>query len=292
MNRTSLTRRLIAGVASLLVGGAAAVALAAPAQATDPQLPRDIAYSDVEFVDWCGGTYVFIKSGTVLPFYKWTITVAGEEFWSGTLAAGENTDQAPPLVAPDGGEISVDFKFSPDNGDWPKTHTWTDPGDCEEPDPDPEPEPDPEPDPKPEPEEQLGQVIPDVNCETTTIVITNTTSVEEVLTVVPSVGEPVDVVVPAGTVEEPGASEPVSFPSSEGLIVDVQFEGESVIIGGPIEITSEAWEELGCDDGGEGGELPITGNTTMLIAGGAVALLALGGGMFLVARRRRVTFTA
>ena len=41
-----------------------------------------------------------------------------------------------------------------------------------------------------------------------------------------------------------------------------------------------------------GGELPITGSTTTLIAGGAVLLLAVGAGVYLVARRRRVTFTA
>jgi LPXTG-motif cell wall-anchored protein len=262
-----------------MIGGAAALALAAPAQATQGPHYEEFTYSDVEFVDICEGTYVYIKSGNVLPSYQWTITVAGEEFWSGTLAAGENTDQAPPLVPSDAGEISVDFKFSP-NGNWPKAHTWTDPGECDEP---------------PPPEEQTGEIIWEFDCETLTITITNTTSVEETLTVVPSEGDSVEVVVPAGTVEEPGESEPVSFPSAEGLIVDVQFEGESVIEDGPIEITSEEWAELGCaeeEPPGEGGELPITGSSTTLIAGGAVALLALGGGLFLVARRRRVTFTA
>lgn len=47
--------------------------------------------------------------------------------------------------------------------------------------------------------------------------------------------------------------------------------------------------------GGEdaaGDELPVTGSSTLLIAGTAVALLVVGGGLFLVARRRRQTFTA
>jgi LPXTG-motif cell wall-anchored protein len=278
VNRTSLIRRLIVGATGLMVGGAAAVALSTPAQAEDDvtTFTAEIAYSDVEFVDICEGTYVYIKSGNVLPAYKWTITAGGEEFWSDTLGPGENTDQAPPLVPADAGEISVDFKFSPDDN-WPKTHTWADPGECEE----------------PEPPQQEGLVLWDLDCETITITVTNTLDEEEQLTVVPSVGESVEIVVPAGTVEEPGESDPVSFPAAIGFVVDVQFEGESVIVDGPIEITPEVWEEAGCEEPpGEGGELPVTGNTTMLVAGGAIALLVLGGGLFLVARKRRVTFTA
>lgn len=44
--------------------------------------------------------------------------------------------------------------------------------------------------------------------------------------------------------------------------------------------------------GGGGGGLPITGTTITLVAGGAVLLLGLGTGVYLIARRRRVTFTA
>jgi LPXTG-motif cell wall-anchored protein len=280
VNRTSLTRRIFAGAAGLMIGGAAALALAAPAHATQggPH-STEISYSDVEFLDVCEGTYVYVKSGNVIPSYEWTITVAGEEFWSDTLAAGENNDLAPALVPNDAGEISVDFKFSPDDT-WPKTHTWADPGDCEEPDPDPDPDPEPP---------LTGEVIWEFDCETITLTITNTTEVDEDLTVVPSEGDPVEVTVPAG-----GEVGDISFASSEGLTIDILLEGESVL-DEPIEITSEEWAELGCPDEeppGAGGELPTTGNTTMLIAGGAVALLALGGGLFLVARRRQVTFTA
>lgn len=38
--------------------------------------------------------------------------------------------------------------------------------------------------------------------------------------------------------------------------------------------------------------LPVTGPSTPIVAGGAVALLVLGGGMYLLARQRRVRFTA
>ena len=66
----------------------------------------------------------------------------------------------------------------------------------------------------------------------------------------------------------------------------VEFEDGDNIVSYDDEIA-----DLDCDSG-EGGELPVTGVSTGLIALGAVVLLAIGGGLFLVARRRRVTFTA
>lgn len=93
---------------------------------------------------------------------------------------------------------------------------------------------------------------------------------------------------------EPGGEETVQFAASEGLTVTVAIDGEPVELEEPIEITSDAWAELECDEGdeGEGGELPVTGASTALLAAGALVMLALGGGLFLIARRRRVTFTA
>src|SRR5690606_12440916 len=38
--------------------------------------------------------------------------------------------------------------------------------------------------------------------------------------------------------------------------------------------------------------LPLTGPSTPIVAGGAVALLVLGGGLYLFARQRRFRFTA
>jgi len=45
-------------------------------------------------------------------------------------------------------------------------------------------------------------------------------------------------------------------------------------------------------DEGKGGELPKTGNEAILFGGGALLLLTVGGALYLVARRRRITFTA
>jgi len=90
----------------------------------------------------------------------------------------------------------------------------------------------------------------------------------------------------AKTVEvAPDTTVPVKFAASAGLTVVVSVaDRESE----PI-----AWEEPeeGCGGGG-GGELPRTGAPAGLVAGGAGAVLALGAGLFFLARRRRIRFTA
>ena len=48
----------------------------------------------------------------------------------------------------------------------------------------------------------------------------------------------------------------------------------------------------GCDTGGTGGGLPITGAAAGSIAAGAGLLLGLGAALFVIARRRKVKFTA
>ncbi|QSB13566.1 hypothetical protein JQS43_18510 [Natronosporangium hydrolyticum] len=88
---------------------------------------------------------------------------------------------------------------------------------------------------------------------------------------------------------EVGQSATASFEAGTTVTLTVGDESQEI-----------AWQDPGdCDgdqgdDGGAGGEdeLPITGSTTALIAGGAVLLLTLGATLFLLARRRRLTFTA
>ncbi|MEW2374599.1 cell wall anchor protein [Micromonospora sp. NPDC047812] len=99
-------------------------------------------------------------------------------------------------------------------------------------------------------------------------------------TFTPSTGEPKTVTF------APGTTKTVTFPAAEGL---------SVVFTGDLESAKPiAWTapKGGCDEGGEGGGLPVTGAAAGGIAAGAVALLALGAVLFVVARRRRVRFTA
>ncbi|MEV4492772.1 hypothetical protein AB0K04_21975 [Micromonospora coxensis] len=90
---------------------------------------------------------------------------------------------------------------------------------------------------------------------------------------------------------EPGRTGTVRFPAGKGFTVTVTGDLDS---GGPL-----AWEQPeGCEDGGTGGGepeepgLPVTGAAAGGIAAGALALLAAGAVLFVVARRRRIRFTA
>lgn len=140
----------------------------------------------------------------------------------------------------------------------------------------------------PEVPAELGQWAAD--CQAVTITIDNPAQEDLALTFVPSEGSPVNVEV-AG-----GQSATVQIPASEGLAVDVQHQGFSIIDPAqPIELTPAAWADLGCEDNGAaaGDEaLAATGVPTGLIITGAALLLVLGAGLFLVARRRRIIFTA
>lgn len=139
----------------------------------------------------------------------------------------------------------------------------------------------------PDPGIEVGQWTFD--CSTLTITVTNPTVHDLPVTFSPSAGDPVSVELPSGE------STTVQFPSGEGLAVDLRSAGQSIVDPtSPIEITAAEWAEAECDagSGGEGGGLAATGTPVRLIAAGAVALLALGGVLFVIARRRRIRFTA
>ncbi|MFI6760659.1 cell wall anchor protein [Micromonospora sp. NPDC050417] len=118
-------------------------------------------------------------------------------------------------------------------------------------------------------------------CDELTYAVTNPEGGKTVtVTVTPSKGEAKTLTV------EPGKSGSVSFPAEEGLTVTPSGEGVA-------DTTPVAWEKPeGCDSGAGGGDLPLTGAAAGGIAAGALVLLAIGVTLFLVARRRRLTFTA
>ncbi|MBY8870893.1 hypothetical protein K7640_03430 [Micromonospora sp. PLK6-60] len=89
----------------------------------------------------------------------------------------------------------------------------------------------------------------------------------------------------------PGEKTEVVFEAYEGLTITPSFPGEQ-----PDPADALEWEKPAeCAPGAGGGEggLPLTGAPAGMIAGGAAVLLAVGAGLFMMARRRRnIRFTA
>ena len=128
------------------------------------------------------------------------------------------------------------------------------------------------------------EFVYDQTCDTLTVGVDNpATGVPETVTFTPSVGEPKTVTA------APGEVKTVDFPASEGLTV------EAVPQSAPDEAATITYQApADCDDSGSGsgGGLPVTGAAIGGIAGGAALLLAVGVALFVMARRRKVKFTA
>ncbi|QSB13565.1 LPXTG cell wall anchor domain-containing protein [Natronosporangium hydrolyticum] len=271
MKNPSLTRRLIAGAAGVAIGTVGALAFTIPAQAVvdEPVEPS------VEFENTCDGTLVTLHSGTDQDVYEWVI---GHDGGEGGTREDVPAGQSATVLAPwQWDELAVTYTGSPEG--WTQTWSWTAPADCEE---------------RPELPEEIGSW--GFDCQQVEVVLTNTFPADEfgdvvTFTVETSAGETsqADIAV--------GDTATLHVASAENL--EIWILGNDLPITDRIEITSEEWAATGCtadgdEAGGEGGEdeLPLTGASTALIAAGAVALLALGAVLFVVARRRRVNFTA
>lgn len=180
---------------------------------------------------------------------------------------------------------------------------------CAEPEPTPEPTPEPSPSSEPSPEPTESPTAPatpeptdsatpepteppvvepsepegvvEYTCDQLIFTINNPEDGETVtVDFVPNEGDTLTVTV------GPGESGVAEFDAFEGLEVTPVIEGFE-------DAEAFAWElPEDCEGGEGGGELPVTGAAAGGIAAGAVALLAIGGVLFYLARRRRVTFTA
>jgi hypothetical protein len=91
---------------------------------------------------------------------------------------------------------------------------------------------------------------------------------------------------------KPGEKKVEKFSATEGFSVkftlSVTFEGKTYSDFVNVDYVHPA----DCDNSGSGGGLPVTGAAAGGIAGGAAALLAAGIVLFVMARRRKVKFTA
>jgi len=314
VKRTSLTRRLAAGAAGLMIGLAGVVALATPASAQSGD-------SDVHAARW--GKQIDLTGSldcdgvSRTSVVTWRITTPSNSVQATVsgLSSEVGGIEVDDVVPPDGSvqgtqtfpsgtvsaSLTVELEWAWQLADETlvaidEATTEVSLGECTIDTPPPTV-------PPPPTQESGGFVAAEFDCDVLVMSISNDSGTDAALTVVPSEGDPVDVTVPDG--ETVG----VEVPSAEDLIVDLHRQGTSVLRQGVYEITSELWTEAGCDqaeegddeegddeedegdDEGTGGELPVTGASTGLIVLGALVLLAIGGVLFLVARRRRVTFT-
>lgn len=291
MRRTSVPRRLAVAAAGLALAVVGAVAPGAPASAQDlPSVPPP-GYR-VAFMNVCDGTQVLL--GSEKPDrVEWQVRVDGERVWpvaGDTLpGAGEN---AVILVGP--GEVEVTATFV--TYTW--SHRWDRPAFCDS-----------------LPEPTASQPTCDAPASITVPALPDVAQIVDELTgsapaVQPAVAgdrpgfslawrlDGADVA-PESTHEvEPGThvvslhlSTPLPLgPGGENLTVQVRSWAFEIEAPDCADGTDDGADD-GTDDGA-GGELPKTGAPVALVAGAAVFLIALGGGLFLLARRRRTTFSA
>ncbi|HEX5542411.1 MAG TPA: cell wall anchor protein [Micromonospora sp.] len=227
----------------------------------DGTCKKSVAKPEAAFADSCEGVTVTLSNHRKATKDAEFI-VTGEDGFEETVVVAKGKSKDVFVPAENAGNIEVT-----EGGEKIRDHSWTKPEDCTGPS-----------DP---------QIHSESTCDNLIIHINNPEDGAEFSTVVtPNQGEPQEVTV------EPGQTKSVEFPASEGLLVTIDGVSEF------------AWEKpADCDtpgetpgdtpgDGGDGGGLPVTGAQAGAIAGGAAVLLAVGVGLFLMARRRRITFTA
>ena len=283
MRTVMRSRRVLAGLAGLALGMATALA-AAPAQAQS---------LEPEPLDTCAGTHLLLPG---LEGGAWTVTVAGEAYFP---AEGDDQPGAGEVVnlfiPADAGEIG--WSLSTGGQEVASgTHTWTEPEDprCDE---------FPPPTHTPPTCDAPGTItIPELPEDL----------FEDSMAQERPLARELRVVEPKEQAVEPKEPDP-----GPGIDLFFQLDGDKVEAGSThevepgthevtlhvvftfgaeqLELIIHRWvveiEEPDCPDDGEGGELPKTGVPTGLLAGGAALLVAAGAGMYLVARRRRITFT-
>ncbi|MEU4568432.1 cell wall anchor protein [Micromonospora sp. NPDC023956] len=213
--------------------------------------------------DCTGGVELVLTNRGNVPA-TFTLRGSGDFAEKVTVPAGGNVTKK--LTAEQGKEITAEARgMETWKGGWEK------PADCQEP--------------------TVGEpkTSYDSTCKELTLQVTNPADgISLTSTFTPSVGEPKTVTFAPGTKKE------VTFPAAEGLTVVVTGDLASEK---PIAWTAPKGGCAGGGDGGTGGGdqeggLPVTGAAAGGIAAGAAALLALGAVLFVVARRRRIRFTA
>jgi LPXTG-motif cell wall-anchored protein len=298
VNRMKPTaRRPLAILGGTFLGLAAAVAIAAPASAHHPEI---------------AGTGCKLEDGSVKV--TWTVSNSETE-WTAEIKEISSPSAAPVTgfavgsIIPKKGEGSLTGEQTVPAGAeakltikafWDKEQAdvtaeregvATITGNCEESEPSPSPSVTPSASPSPSPSESESPSPSPTPSAPGAPTFELQETCEKLIFIIHNPADGIDFTVTLtsekGEVKElraiPGETTSVSFDAYEGLEVTPSI--------GDVEDEPVPWTEpADCAD--EGGGLPVTGAAAGGMAAGAGVLLAVGAGLLLVARRRRVRFTA
>jgi LPXTG-motif cell wall-anchored protein len=185
---------------------------------------------------------------------------------------------APPDLAAANLPAKGDEGHSHPGGDKPKVITYTISTTVKAPENCPQPT---------QPPAEAASPILEQDCDSMTIGLHNPVKGEEItLHLTPSTGAE------RTLVAKPGKDTTTTFEGvTPGFSVKIRYEGEE---GGETVLYRQPkdCDTGGSAGGGDTGGLPVTGAAAGTIAGGAAVLLLAGGSMFVLARRRKVKFTA
>ncbi|GAA3337971.1 hypothetical protein GCM10020358_16350 [Amorphoplanes nipponensis] len=297
MNLKSPLRRTAVLAAGALIGLSGAFALAGPASAHHNIVSGQATCDKVAgewVVDWS------VQAVGNAPTYKWTevsltpagTTIDNEAFKVDGKTELENNKVVTGKQRVPGTETSSTLTVAAHwtSGDAKATGTATFEGKCEKETPPTTPTPTPTATTPPvTPPDLPGEPAPifEETCDTITIGLDNPADgVEITLGYKTSKGEQRTLVI------KPGEKKSETFSAKPGFSIDLTF---SATVDGKkySETDTIKYEQpADCDSSGNGGGLPVTGAAAGGIAGGAAALLAVGAGLFFMARRRKVKFTA
>jgi hypothetical protein len=312
VNLKSSLRRTAVLTAGALIGLSGAFALIGPASAHHSVVSGS-AECDTKTGEWVvtWKTNAFSGYEKDAPNYKWTkveSTPATPKISNSAIAVTEGDvyplEDAKELVGTQRlaatektASLTVAAKWANGNADKePHTATVDLSGKCEktptdEPStPTDEPStPTEEPSTPPVPGDLPGEPEPifEADCDTMTIGLDNPADgVKFTLEFATSKGEERTLVI------NPGEKKSETFSAAPGFSIKLTFTA-TVDEESFSETTTIKYEQpADCDSNGGGGGLPVTGAAAGGIAGGAGALLAVGAGLFFMARRRKVKFTA
>ncbi|MEU8612069.1 LPXTG cell wall anchor domain-containing protein [Actinoplanes sp. NPDC048791] len=303
MNLKSPLRRTAVLAAGALIGLSGAFALAGPASAHHNIVKGESSCDKVAgewVVDWK------VQAVGNAPTYKWTevtLTPAGTTIDNQDLKVnGKDLENNKPLtgvqrVPGSESSSSLTVKAVWTTGNASETGTVTFEGKCEK-TPTEEPSTPTEEPSTPTEEPSTPPVIPsdlpgepepifEADCDTMTIGLDNPADgIEFTLKFKTSKGETRTLVI------KPGEKKTETFSATTGFKIDLTISAtvDGKAFSETIPVEYEQPED--CDNSGSGGGLPLTGAAAGSIAGGAGALLAVGAGLFFMARRRKVKFTA